>query len=44
MSIHLTALIFGFTAFMLGVCWVVYYLLALANSEYPGCINPNRHK
>ena len=44
MNIHIAALAFGFACFMGGVCWVVYYLLALANSEDPGCINPGRHK
>jgi hypothetical protein len=44
MSSYILALLIGFSAFMAGISWVVYYLMRLANDEDPGCINPGRHK
>lgn len=44
MNPYILALLIGFSAFMAGICWVVYYLAKLANDEEPGCINPGNHK
>ena len=44
MSPYITTLLIGFSTFMVGVGWVVYYLMKLANDEEPGCINPGKHK
>lgn len=44
MNPYILTLLIGFSAFMVGVGWIVYYLMKLANDEDPGCINPGNHK
>ena len=44
MNIYLATLLAGFSIFIAGVCWTIFYLMKMANDEEPGCINPNRHK
>lgn len=44
MSVHLAALAIGFSLFMVGVGYVIYAVMKMANDEEPGCINPGNHK